>query len=107
MLGMRDQGALTGQRLLKVLETVEKPLTPSQVSKVQVIYTFPYLYIRNSLTYTHISKIVKEWIKKTNSLSWFRNGILHASMELPHHFSFKYSATLSVATLSLYYSGAE
>lgn len=35
------QGALTGQRLLEALETAEKPFTPSHVSEVQVIHTFP------------------------------------------------------------------
>lgn len=62
---MGGQGTLTGQRLLKVLETAEKLFTPSYVSKVQVINTFHYIYIKNSLIYTYISKIVKERTEKT------------------------------------------
>lgn len=48
MAGMTGHDALTGQRLLKVLERVDKSFTPSHVSKAQVINTFPYMYIKNS-----------------------------------------------------------
>lgn len=95
MAGMTGHDALTGQRLLKVLERVDKSFTPSHVSKAQVINTFPYMYIKNSLIYTYISMIAKEWTKQT-SLSWFRNGTLYASLELPQHFSFAYFITSTV-----------